>query len=163
MLIIYVHNHINVHIYMLYMCAFLFSSLSSFMLPYYAIMATWIFTKGVGSICLLWIKQLLSFQHLHLASVPCCCSSLPWVLLCRSQTLYWSPLRKPHPDLRQRKLCCSPNDWEFCFVVEEGRVVLCVLSSVFAMHLLATTHSGVSFLTREDFTTTVMDIGGPWK
>lgn len=40
---------------------------------------------------------------------------------------------------------------------------MCVLSSVFAMHLLSTTHSKVSFLTQEDFTTTVTHTVGSRK
>ena len=73
-------------------------------------MVTRIFTK-----CLLRTKQFLSLQHSHLASMLYCCCWFSWVLLCWPQTIYWSLLRKPLPDLKQRKNSCSPNDCSFPF------------------------------------------------
>ena len=74
-------------------------------------MVTWIFTK-----CLLWTKQFLSRQHSHLASMLYCCCWFSWVLFCWPQTIYWSLLRKPLPDLKQRKNSCNPNDCSFLFL-----------------------------------------------
>ena len=109
----------EIHIYMLHTCMFLVSSLSFYMNLIVQKTVTWIFTK-----CLLRTKQFLSCQHSHLASMLYCCCWFSWVLLCWPQTIYWSLLRKPLLDLKQRKYSCSPNDWSFYFIFFLERTVL---------------------------------------
>lgn len=70
--------------------------------------------------CLLCSKRSLSLWHAHLASVLWGCCRFSPVFLCWPQTFYWSPLGKPHPNRRQRKLSCSPNNWSVLFCYGEG-------------------------------------------
>lgn len=156
MFIICIHMRKCTHLHIIYVCMFLPSSLSFYMLPYYARMVTWIFTQCVGYVCLLWNKQFPSLKHSHLVSVRCCCCWFSWMLLCWPQTLYWLPLRKPHPGFGQRKLSCSPNNWEFfvCFTrYWRGQFFV----------LFCFAWNKVPPLTWEDSTTTVMDSGSSRK
>lgn len=85
-----------------------------------------------------------------------CCCWIPWVFLCWPLTIYWSPLRKLHPDLRQRNLMQSK--YLECFVLMlEGAFFLflfCVHHASVIHHLLRGT-----FLDMRDSTTTIIDIG----